>query len=166
VSTFGTACVSASSAPRRDDFPSERVPADGINHGIHEYPLVSVIIACYNGAAFLEEALRSALAQSHPEMEVVVVNGWRKQYGRQLAWELARSVSTLSADHLRRKLLLLANQYPQGLLMLMLLRIHPAFSQRKFMARFRQQVQVAASNRVEDSAKEVRGLKHAQTVSK
>jgi glycosyltransferase involved in cell wall biosynthesis len=324
---------SASAAPGWDDYPSEGAPADGINLGIHKYPLVSVIIACYNGAAFLEEALRSALAQSHPEMEVVVVDDgstdcspeiakrwpvryirqenrgtsearnvgvreckgsyvvfldaddrlrpeavrcglrslevhpdcaiavgdhvfisaagsllanstkvcpghshyeallksnfievissvlfrrsifdevggfdttlaaaedyelylriararrvcchpaivaeyrkheantslnselmltttlqvlrgqaeyigadsgrrhafreglrcWRKQYGRQLAWELARSFSGLSANHLRSKLLLLANHYPQGLLMLMLLRIMPAIGQR------------------------------------
>ena len=37
-------------------------------------PLVSVIVPCYNGAAFLEEALRSALAQSYGEVEVVVVD--------------------------------------------------------------------------------------------
>ena len=37
-------------------------------------PLVSVIVPCYNGAAFLEEALRSALGQSYPEVEVVVVD--------------------------------------------------------------------------------------------
>jgi glycosyltransferase involved in cell wall biosynthesis len=37
-------------------------------------PLVSVIVPCYNGAAFLEETLRSALAQSYAEVEVVVVD--------------------------------------------------------------------------------------------
>jgi len=66
---------------------------------------------------------------------------WRKQYGRQLACELARSSSTLSADHLRRKLLLLVDHYPQGLLILILLRIVPALGQRSPAAPyFREQV--------------------------
>jgi glycosyltransferase involved in cell wall biosynthesis len=79
------------------------------------------------------------------------VRSWRKQYGRQLASELGRSYSTLRLDHLLRKLLRLCSYYPQGLFMLMLFRIHPAFSQRKFMAYFRQPVQVAGPNRVEDA---------------
>src|SRR5215217_2853327 len=37
-------------------------------------PLVSVVIPCYNQAHFLGEAIESALAQSHPNFEVVVVN--------------------------------------------------------------------------------------------
>ena len=36
--------------------------------------LVTVIVPCYNGALFLEEALASALAQTHPAMEVIVVD--------------------------------------------------------------------------------------------
>jgi glycosyltransferase involved in cell wall biosynthesis len=48
---------------------------------------------------------------------------WRRQYGRQLASELAGSASTLPPDQLRRKLLLLTNYYPQGLLMFLLLRV-------------------------------------------
>jgi len=79
------------------------------------------------------------------------VRSWRKQYGRQLASELARSYSTLRMDHLLRKVMRLCSYYPQGLLMIMLLRIHPAFSHRKFMAGFRQQVQVGRPNRVEDA---------------
>lgn len=79
------------------------------------------------------------------------VRSWRKQYGRQLASELARSSSTLSMNHLLRKLVRLCSYYPQGLLMILLLRIHPAFSRRKFMAGFRQQVQVGGPNRVEDA---------------
>jgi glycosyltransferase involved in cell wall biosynthesis len=78
------------------------------------------------------------------------VRSWRKQYGRQLASELARSYSTLRMNHLLRKLMRLCSYYPQGLLMIMLLRVHPAFSQRKFMAGFRQQVQVGGPNRVEE----------------
>jgi glycosyltransferase involved in cell wall biosynthesis len=79
------------------------------------------------------------------------VRSWRKQYGRQLASELARSYSTLRMNPLLRKLTRLCSYYPQGLLMIMLLRIHPAFSRRKLMAGFRQQVQVGGTNRVEDA---------------
>jgi glycosyltransferase involved in cell wall biosynthesis len=56
------------------------------------------------------------------------IRRWRKQYGRQLASELARSFTTLQINHLRRKILLLAAQYPQGLMMLLLLRIAPKLS--------------------------------------
>jgi hypothetical protein len=67
------------------------------------------------------------------------VRSWRRQYGRQLALELARSYSTLSVDHLRRKLLLLAGYYPQGLLLVMALRIMPALGQRDPIACSRRQ---------------------------
>jgi glycosyltransferase involved in cell wall biosynthesis len=59
------------------------------------------------------------------------IRTWRKQYGRQLASELARSFSTLHVNHLRRKLMLLVNHYPQGLMMLLLLRIMPELGKRK-----------------------------------
>jgi glycosyltransferase involved in cell wall biosynthesis len=55
---------------------------------------------------------------------------WRKQYGRQLASELAHSFSTLRLDHLRRKLLLLVGHYPQGLMMFLLLRVMPRSGKR------------------------------------
>ena len=56
---------------------------------------------------------------------------WRRQYGRQLASELAHSFSTRQRHHRRRKLLLLLNHYPQGLMMILLLRIMPDLSKRK-----------------------------------
>lgn len=37
-------------------------------------PGVSVIIPCYNGARFLPQAIDSVLAQSHPRVEVIVVD--------------------------------------------------------------------------------------------
>jgi len=37
-------------------------------------PLVSIIIPCYNSAKWLEEAINSALAQTHGNVEVVVVD--------------------------------------------------------------------------------------------
>src|SRR5213592_2920150 len=39
-----------------------------------ELPLVSVIIPCHNHAHLLPAAIDSALAQTYPEVEVVVVN--------------------------------------------------------------------------------------------
>ncbi|HTZ57781.1 MAG TPA: glycosyltransferase [Acidobacteriaceae bacterium] len=58
------------------------------------------------------------------------IRTWRRQYGRQLAAELARSFSSLDMDPLRRKLRLLADNYPQGLLLAVLLRAIPALAQR------------------------------------
>ena len=63
------------------------------------------------------------------------VRSWRKQYGRQLASELARSHSALPMDHLLRKLLRLADHYPQGLFMVMLLSMVPTIGERNVMAR-------------------------------
>jgi len=37
-------------------------------------PLVSVIIPCFNQAVFLADAIESALAQTHPRVEVIVVD--------------------------------------------------------------------------------------------
>jgi glycosyltransferase involved in cell wall biosynthesis len=79
------------------------------------------------------------------------IRSWRKQYGRQLAAELARSSSTLGMQHLLRKLLRLCSYYPQGLFMLMLLRIHPGFNRRKFMAYLRQPAQAGEPKPVEDA---------------
>ena len=37
-------------------------------------PLVSIIIPCFNAEACLQETLDSALAQTHPEVEIIVVD--------------------------------------------------------------------------------------------
>ena len=55
---------------------------------------------------------------------------WRRQYGRQLTSELARSFSTAQLSDLRRKMLVLADHYPQGLAVLLLLRIMPRLGAR------------------------------------
>jgi glycosyltransferase involved in cell wall biosynthesis len=55
---------------------------------------------------------------------------WRKKYGRRLTLELARCFSTLQPEQRRRKLLLLADHYPQGLIMLLLYRIMPGLGKR------------------------------------
>jgi glycosyltransferase involved in cell wall biosynthesis len=75
---------------------------------------------------------------------------WRKQYGRQLASELARSFTQLSGKDRKRKLLLLASHYPQGLLMLMGLRMMPVFGVHRTVASFGQAaVDAEARNRVQ-----------------
>lgn len=42
--------------------------------GHSDQPLVSIIIPCYNSAAYVAEAIESALAQTYPHCEVVVIN--------------------------------------------------------------------------------------------
>ena len=37
-------------------------------------PLVSVIIPCYNGEKFLKETIESALGQTYPAVEVIVID--------------------------------------------------------------------------------------------
>ncbi len=58
------------------------------------------------------------------------IHSWRRQYGRQLAMELATTCPALGADRLRHKLMILAGYYPQGLLMFALLRMMPVVGQR------------------------------------
>jgi glycosyltransferase involved in cell wall biosynthesis len=58
------------------------------------------------------------------------LRNWRRQYGRQLALELAGSSSVLEVDHLRRKFLLLLAHYPQGLLAFVLLRLSPGLDKK------------------------------------
>jgi glycosyltransferase involved in cell wall biosynthesis len=58
------------------------------------------------------------------------IRGWRKRYGRHLAKELARSNSPLYSEPLRRKILVLLDHYPQGLIALFCLRAMPRLSKR------------------------------------
>src|SRR5215510_11775591 len=41
---------------------------------MEEFPLVSIIIPAYNSAAYIEEAIRSALEQDYEEKEIIVVD--------------------------------------------------------------------------------------------
>ena len=39
-----------------------------------EKPIVSIVIPVYNGAKYMKEAIDSALNQTYPNCEVIVVN--------------------------------------------------------------------------------------------
>lgn len=45
-----------------------------VNASAHELPLVSVVITCYNQAAFLSDAIESVLQQNYPHQEVVIID--------------------------------------------------------------------------------------------
>ena len=53
------------------------------------------------------------------------LHNWRRQYGRQLAHEMAGSFPLAKIPNLGRKLLLLLNHYPNGIAMFLLLRLAP-----------------------------------------
>src|SRR5437899_13020668 len=61
--------VPCQGAPLRGGATSAIEPANVANPR-----LVSVIVPCHNGARFLAEAIESALAQTHPAIETIVVD--------------------------------------------------------------------------------------------
>ena len=44
-------------------------------------PLVSIVIPVYNGSNYLAEAIDSALAQTYPNIEILVINDGSKDDG-------------------------------------------------------------------------------------
>lgn len=59
--------------------------------------LVSVLINNYNYAAFLEETVNSVLAQSYPEIEIIVVDDGSTDNSRQVIEKLARTHPEITA---------------------------------------------------------------------
>ena len=62
-------------------------------------PLVSVIIPCYNGKDFVGDAIRSALAQTHPAVEVVVADDGSTDGSLEVIRSFGDRVRCLSLPH-------------------------------------------------------------------
>ncbi|GAB7543294.1 glycosyltransferase family 2 protein [Cupriavidus sp. 8B] len=54
-----------------------------------DYPLISVIIPCYNHEKYVEQAIASVLAQSYPNVELIVIDDGSKDGSVKLLTELA-----------------------------------------------------------------------------
>jgi glycosyltransferase involved in cell wall biosynthesis len=65
--------------------PVEEFAAEPLGREAPNRPLVSVIVPCYNGEAYLEDALWSALEQSYPRVEVVVIDDGSTDRSAELA---------------------------------------------------------------------------------
>ncbi len=62
-----------------------------LHHAARREPLVSVVIPSYNTAPYLERAVRSALAQTMADLEVIVVDDASSDASVEVARRLARS---------------------------------------------------------------------------
>lgn len=56
-------------------------------------PLVSIIIPVYNGADYLQEAINSALAQTYPHVEVIVINDGSTDNSEEIALSYGDKIS-------------------------------------------------------------------------
>jgi len=66
-----------------------------------EYPLVSIIIPVYNGSNYLNEAIDSALIQSYPNIEIIVVNDGSNDNGKteQIALSYGKKIKYLAKEN-------------------------------------------------------------------
>ncbi len=66
-----------------------------------EYPLVSIIIPVYNGSNYLHEAINSALIQSYPNIEIIVVNDGSNDNGKteRIALSYGKKIKYLTKEN-------------------------------------------------------------------
>ena len=58
-------------------------------------PLISIIIPCYNDSDFIEKAVQSALHQTYPNIEVIVVDDGSNTRTKQVLHVLRPSITKL-----------------------------------------------------------------------
>ncbi|NVJ87537.1 MAG: glycosyltransferase family 2 protein [Algoriphagus sp.] len=57
----------------------------------HHFPLVSIVIPCYNQATYLKETIQSAMDSDYPNIELIVVNDGSTDHSLQVALKAAES---------------------------------------------------------------------------
>ena len=63
-----------SNSPREEPIPGRTDPAAGPDAGPDSAPLVSIVIPAYNHEKFVRESIESALNQTYPRCELIVIN--------------------------------------------------------------------------------------------
>jgi glycosyltransferase involved in cell wall biosynthesis len=69
------------------------------HHGAQEAPLVSVIIAIFNGERFLAEAIESVLRQDHRPLEIIVIDDGSTDGSARVARAFDEVILVASANH-------------------------------------------------------------------
>lgn len=63
------------------------------------HPLVSVIMPCYNGAAYIEAAILSVLEQSYPNIELIIVNDGSTDHSLQVITPYLEQVKCITQEN-------------------------------------------------------------------
>jgi glycosyltransferase involved in cell wall biosynthesis len=71
----GTRSIESASQIAQPAVTPEIQPRVLNNYWLQDRPILSIVIPCYNYGAFVEEAVRSVLAQTFKDIEVIVVDG-------------------------------------------------------------------------------------------
>lgn len=76
--------------------------------GNNKQPLISVIMACYNAASFVEEAVSSVLQQTYPHTEIIVVDDGSQDDSP----DIVKRLAAVHPDRVRLKHLKHSGPYP------------------------------------------------------
>lgn len=59
-------------------------------------PLISIIIPCYNGEAFIENAIRSCIQETYENIEIIVVDDGSKDFSKKMIQNLTSEINQLN----------------------------------------------------------------------